>query len=111
MMIDNPKESDWKLFRKKVPEVRERYLMAKNDELVRMLMDREKTPTECFWDTFDKMKKEKKILEDCLDRHSRSYMFTAMILMRRHGMLKREDLKDFSSELQSEIEEVLRRFP
>lgn len=30
-MSGNPKESDWKTFRKIVPDLRERYLKKKND--------------------------------------------------------------------------------
>ena len=31
-MEEKPKESDWKAFRKMVPELRERYLTEKNNE-------------------------------------------------------------------------------
>jgi protein-tyrosine phosphatase len=49
------------------------------------------------------MKKEKKILEDCLDGHSRSGMDISMLLMLRYGMLKEEDMKGFSEELQEQL--------
>jgi protein-tyrosine phosphatase len=49
------------------------------------------------------MKKEMKILQDCLDGHSRSKMFVSMLLMLRHGMLKEEDLQGFSEGLQKQI--------
>jgi hypothetical protein len=45
-----PKESDWKTFRKIVPELRERYLTEKNKEIVAIFMDEGRTPTERFWD-------------------------------------------------------------
>ena len=92
------KESDWKRFRKIVPELREAYLKEKNRELARILTDSKKTPTEQFWDAFEKMKKERKILVDCLDGHSRSNMFMSMALMCRYGMLKEEQFveKTFS---------------
>ena len=97
------RESDWKRYRDMIEELRERYLKEKNRGLVSLLTCPEKTPTEQFWDTFDRMKKEMKILQDCLDGHSRSKMFVSMLLMLRHGMLKDEDLKGFSEGLQKQI--------
>lgn len=38
-MSDKPKESDWKTFRKLVPELRERYLRQRNAELNAILHD------------------------------------------------------------------------
>ena len=102
-MNGKPKESDWKRFRDMVLDLRERYLKEKNHELVGILTSPDKTPTEQFWDTLERMNKEKRILQDCLDRHSRSNMFMSMILMLRYGMLKEEDLEGFSEELQDEL--------
>ncbi len=67
-----------------------------------MLTAPDKTPTEQFWDTLERMQKEKRILQDCLDRHSRSNMFMSMMLMLRYGMLE-EDLEGFSEELQDDL--------
>lgn len=53
------------------------------------------------------MKKERKILEDCLDGHSRSNQFFHMTLMCRYGMLQREDLEEFSEEMRSELDKYL----
>ena len=102
-MNKQPKESDWKQFRNMVEFLRERYLKEKNQYLTKILTDTERTPTNQFWDTFEEMKKEKKILEDCLDGHSRSRMYMSMLLMLRFGMLKEEDLKGFSERLQEQL--------
>ena len=102
-MNGKPKKSDWKQFRGMVKFLKERYLKEKNQQFAEILTDRERTPTNQFWDTFEKMKKEKKILEDCLDGHSRSGMDLSMLLMLRYGMLKEEDLKGFSEELQEQL--------
>jgi hypothetical protein len=104
-MHDKPKESDWKTFRKIVPELRERYLRRRNAELLAILQDESLTPTEQFWTVQERARKEAKILRECLDGHSRSKMLMFMIVMRRHKMLTDEDLKQFSSELQAEIED------
>jgi hypothetical protein len=49
------------------------------------------------------MEKEAKILRKCLDGHSRSKMWLYLVLMREAGMLKRDDLATFSTELQQEV--------
>jgi phage anti-repressor protein len=49
------------------------------------------------------MKKEAKTLHWCLDGHSRSKMWLFMLSMRKVGMLKKEDLVGFSTELQNQI--------
>ena len=103
-MFGKPKESDWKTFRKIVPELRERYLRQRNAELIANLQDESLTPTDRFWNVEERVRKEAKILRDCLDGHSRSQMVMFMIAMRRYGMLSDEDLKQFSAELQTQIE-------
>ena len=102
-MERKPKESDWKIFRKRVPEWRERYLSEKNKEIISVLTDKNKTPTEQFWDTKEKMKAEARILVDCLDGHSRSRMHFHLILMYRHGLIQDVDLTEFSEELREHI--------
>ena len=102
-MNGKPKESDWKQFRDMVEFLRERYLKETNQRLNEILTDGDRTATDQFWDTFEEMKKEKKILQDCLDQHSRSQMYLSMLLMLRHGMLKEADLKGFSEELQEQL--------
>jgi hypothetical protein len=100
------KESDWKTFRKLVPELRERYLTEKNKGLIAIFMDESRTPTERFWDAREQIEKERKILEACLDGHSRSSMRWYMYLMYRHGMLSDSDLENFSEDLRNTIKLV-----
>lgn len=106
-MSSNPKESDWKHFRKIVPDLRERYLEEKNSHFIKSLTDTKKTPTERFWDTLEQMGKEKKILIDCLDGHSRSKQFFYMALMCRYGMITRADLDGFSDQLKEDLNQYL----
>ncbi len=97
-------ESDWKKFRAMVPNLRERYVAACNARLLTLLTQPQKTPTERFWETLEEMKCEAKILETCLDGHSRSSMQSYLNLMILNGMLKREDAAVFSPELQQQLE-------
>ena len=102
-MIDKPLESDWKVFRKYVPEWRERYLKQKNVEISAVLDDSGKTPTDQFWDAKQMMKDEAKILVSCLDGHSRSNMIMSLLLMFRYGLVKEPDLDLFSEELKGHV--------
>ena len=102
-MEGKPKESDWKAFRKMVPELRERYLAEKNKEIAAIFMDEGRTPTQRFWDARERIEKERKILEACLDGHSRSKMRWYMYLMYRYGMLSNSDLESFSEDLRNDI--------
>lgn len=97
------KESDWKIYRKRVVDWRERYLEGKNGEIVKILSDEAKTPTDRFWDALDEMKKQAKILQKCLDQHSRSNAKWSMFLMLGHGLIEDADLDEFSEELREQV--------
>ena len=101
--MDRPKESDWKTFRKRVPEWRERYLEQQNRQLADMLCDGQQTPTENFWATKERMKKTARILVDCLDGHSRSRMEMYLLQMYKYEMIGDADLDEFSAELKGRI--------
>ena len=96
-------ESDWKKFREKLPIWRERYLAERNARIVRLLMDTQKTETERFWDADAMIEREAKTLHRCLDDIARSKMWLRLMEMRKARMIKREDLADFSEELQRQV--------
>ncbi|MBI5585122.1 MAG: hypothetical protein HY892_15015 [Deltaproteobacteria bacterium] len=96
-------KSDWKIFQKRVPEWRERYLLKKNGEIVGILADEGKTPTERFWEAKKRMKEEAKVLRDCLDGHSRSEMEWYLLLMHRHRLIHDADLIEFSVALREQV--------
>ena len=98
-----PKESDWKTFRKHVPEWRERYLKKKNREIIGIFIDEDKTPTERFWEAKEIMDEQARILVNCLKGHSRSKMFEYFLLMYRYGFIEDADLEEFSETLQELI--------
>jgi hypothetical protein len=86
-----------------VPKLRERYLAEKNSRIVALLTNPKKAETERFWDALEMMEKEAKILQRCLDGHSRSKMWLFMMNMISVGILKKEDMAVFSEELQKEV--------
>jgi hypothetical protein len=110
-MNDRPRESDWKQFSSMIENLRDRYLQTKNRELVQLLTDPDRTPTEQFWDTSEKIRQDEKVLRECLGRHSRSNMFFSMALMCRCGMIQKEDLKPFSTELQGDLDRFFESEP
>src|SRR5690349_2171326 len=96
-------ESDWRTFRDMVPRLRERYLGDRNVRIAAVLTDKNKSETERFWDAMETMERESRVLRECLDGHSRSKMWLYMLTMIRAGMLTREDISNFSPDLQKEI--------
>jgi len=102
-MTEDSLESDWQIYKKRVPEWRERYLAQKNEEIVAALSNIDKTPTEQFWDAKHVIEGEAKILTDCLDPHSRSNMFLSLLLMIRYELIEESDLNEFSEELREQI--------
>ena len=96
-------ESDWKHFRDMTPKLRERYLAEKNARIVALLTNPKMTETERFWEALEVMEKESKILQKCLDGHSRSKMYRFMVNMIHVGMLRNEDMEVFSEELQQQV--------
>lgn len=87
-----------------LPELRERYLAERNQTFITLLKSDERTPTEQFWDTLEAMKKEAKILQDCLNGYSKSSMDIHILLMLRYGLIKEENLDAFSDELREWID-------
>ncbi len=98
-MYKKPQESDWKKFRSMVPELRERYLRTKNEELAAILNDESLSPTERFWEIEERSRETAKVLRSCLDGHSSSRMALFMMEMSNHGMMAEEDIADFSEEI------------
>lgn len=101
--MTNSLESDWKVYSKLIPVWRERYLQSKNDDLVAILSNDGKTPTERFWETKVRIDDEAKILDQFLGCHSRSKMWMSMLLMYRYGFILDEDLEQFSESLRRDI--------
>jgi hypothetical protein len=96
-------ESDWKIFRKRVPEWRERYLEVQDKRIAALLLEGEQTPTERFWAAEKKTKAVARILVQCLDGHSRSNMEMHLLLMYRHRMIGDEDLAEFRGEFKERL--------
>ncbi|MEP0546337.1 MAG: hypothetical protein ABJF88_05345 [Rhodothermales bacterium] len=95
--------SDWKVFRRRVPEWRERYLRLRNEELVGLLRDGAHTPTERFWRAKERVAAEAHVLTACLDGHSKGKVAWYLSLMYGHGMIGDGDLDAFSEGLREAV--------
>ncbi|MEM1083517.1 MAG: hypothetical protein AAGI48_05305 [Verrucomicrobiota bacterium] len=104
-MKNRPNEKDWKAFRQLVPTLRERYLQVCNNELVAILADDERSPTEKFWGLEERVGEVAGTLRACLDGHSRSTMNDFMMRMLGAGMMTVEDLEPFGEELRERMVE------
>ena len=102
-MNSKPRESDWKIFRGRVPAWRERYLEKINREVLAIVTEGGRTPTERFWNAKEKMDEQAKVLASLLDDYSRSTMFRTLWSMHLQGFVVDEDLEEFSRELRDEI--------
>ncbi len=109
-MRERAGESDWKKYSSMTERLRERYLEEKNRKFAGELTAPGKNATGRFWDTLEEMEKEAKTLRRCLDPHSRSSMSENMLQMLLSGMLKEEELEEFSPELRKELKSLLEIF-
>ncbi|MGA7613857.1 MAG: hypothetical protein WBX15_01640 [Thermoanaerobaculia bacterium] len=101
--MDKPLESDWKVFHKRVPEWRERYLDTADAEIASILSSRKGSPTDRFWEAKEKADGIANTLHILLDDHSRSKMDWALVLMYAHGFIGDDDLGEFSQPLAGRI--------
>jgi hypothetical protein len=102
-MIDIPLEADWQMFKKHVPVWREQYLNHKNESIAALLLIKEESPTERFWNAKKMIKEDSYILSSCLDQFSRSKMTISLSLMIRYGLIEEPNLEVFSDELKEQI--------
>lgn len=96
-------ESDWKIYSKLIPVWRDRYLQSRNEELLALLSEKARSPTEKFWEAKKQIDGEAKILDECLGYFSRSKMEMSILMMIRHGMIQDEELEQFSESLRQDL--------
>jgi hypothetical protein len=92
-------ESDWKAFREMVPDLRERYIRNCNTEISAILQTANQTQTERFWTAHEKITEKARILQQCLDGHSRSRMPAFISEMLDFGLMEPKDLEVFSEDV------------
>lgn len=100
-------KADWKLFRDKLPDWQEAYMGKLNREYMEILRsDREEADK--FWALEERIRKDKKHPGVQLDMRRSRALFNLLILV-SEGVISREDLADFSGDLQETVDYLLGR--
>ena len=104
--IDVVKESDWKLFRKKLPDWQEAYMERLNKEYIELL-NGEGDASHKFW-ALEKRLQEDKTHIGVISHMTRSAMEKNLIALLYEGAITLDDLNDFSDELRERITSFVR---
>ena len=101
------KESDWKIFRKKVPQWQEDYMKKLNEEYIEIL-SREGSSAKKFCDLEDRVFKDKKSVGVAIDMRRSRMLINILDLINDH-VIDLEDLDEFSEELRKTVTQIIRR--
>ena len=107
MYPHNVIESDWKLFRKKLPKWQEAYMDKLNQEYIQILTG-PGDASDKFWELEKRIKNDKHNVGVVAEMR-RSVMFPNLINLLREGAITPGDLDDFSEELRESLAFVTSR--
>jgi len=95
------KESDWRRYRKLLPQWQTRFMAGLCDEYAKLLTTG-KDPCDTFWALEARIRKDKKNLGVIVEIRRSTFLFTLlnMLVLR---VISEEDLDSFSEELRSEL--------
>ena len=99
------KESDWKIFRKKIIGWQENYMQKLNKEYIEILQ-RDENPAKNFWDLENRIFHDKKSVGVVIDMR-RSMMFNNILSLLNEEIIQLDDLNDFSEEFQNGTKDVV----
>ena len=94
-------ESDWKIFRSRLPGWQESYMEKLNREYAALLAGSEPASIK-FWNLEERINADKKRV-GVSNRMSRTNMDQNIYVLLRDGVIKLADLEDFSNELQEQM--------
>lgn len=101
------KESDWKLFRQRLPGWQERFIEKLIDEYKELLSSGKKT-SEKFWELDGRIESDRKKAGVAAEM-SRSTMVTNLMMLLWEGAITSSDLDGFSPELVKQVMLLYRR--
>ena len=99
-------ESDWRLFRQKLPNWQERHMESLIRDYTVLLSSSEKA-SDKFW-MLEKRLREDQRHVGVVARMSRSNMYTNMLALLRDGVITLGDLDGFSNDLRERFAFVMR---
>lgn len=100
--VQGVNESDWKLFKSKLPDWQERYMDKLNHEYMEILSG-EGSPSDKFWALEERIREDKKDTGVIVRGASRSNMLYHIMDLIREGAIDIEDLAEFSEELRETV--------
>lgn len=100
--VQGVNESDWKLFKSKLPDWQERYMDKLNHEYMEILSG-EGSPSDKFWALEGRIREDKKDTGVIVREMSRSNMLYHVMDLIREGAIGIEDLAEFSEELRETV--------
>jgi len=95
-------ESDWKLFRERIPVWQERFMGKLVDDYATLLSS-DKKASEIFWELVERIDSDKRKRGVIIDKR-RSQMLNDLIRLRLEGAIDKEDLHGFNESLVEIIE-------
>lgn len=98
-------ESDWKLFRKKLPGWQEAYMDKLNQEYIQLLTG-PGDASDKFWELEKRIKNDKRSVGVVAEMR-RSVMFPNLIDLLRDGAITPNDLEGFSEELRESLSFIM----
>lgn len=101
------KESDWKIFRKRVPQWQEDYMKKLNKEYINIL-SRNGSAAKNFWDLENRVFKDKRRVGVAIDMRRSKMLINILDLLEDH-VINLEDLDEFSEELRKEVTQITKR--
>ena len=105
-MNGSVKESDWKLFRKKLPEWKEAYMGKLNQEYAAILAG-PGLASDRFWELEKRINSDKRRTGVMVVGMSRSKMYQHLVELAYEGAIGPDDLDGFSEELREQMAYVM----
>lgn len=100
-------KEDWKLFRSKIAEWQEAYMDRLNKEYIDLL-NKDANPSDKFWSLEERIKKDKK-KTGVRAEISQSNMIYNIISLMNEGVIRFEDLEEFSDQLKETVRSIVER--
>ena len=91
-------KKDWKLYQVKLAKWQENYIKHLNQEYITLLSDKEKIPSEKFWELEKRIKKDRRHPGVIIDVQKSTAIWTITDLIKMQVILQ-DDLEGFSSDL------------
>ena len=107
MNVDEPSKADWKLFRERLPEWQENYMVRLCDEYAAILTGKDRG-SDAFWAIEKRIREDKKRL-GVMAQVSKSEMPWIILELLRDQAIMLGDLDGFSDDLKGRMEFLLRR--